>query len=1236
METASAPADIAAAYHRDGDLKQAEREYRRLLREHPNDPALLHAFGVLLGQLGQVKQAIEHLERAASARPDDAEIRLNLGVAYRNTGRSRDAAGAFREAVRLRPGWPEAHNNLGMACRSLGRADDALLHFREAVRLAPRYADAIQNLAQLLHGLGRPKAALRYWQTLLEMRPDLVELRCTIAHLLDQVGRVDEAAEQLQAARLLREGDVQTLCSLERILVSLGRADEAEDIRGAVIRAYPDTTLGDTYLAEGELRGRHRLSDQQIERMHERIHSDSTYPALAFGLAFKLAAVLEKRRDYDRAWACYEQANRLQRRHNADLGFGFDASRHRAQIDDTLSLFTPAFFERFRGAGSPSELPVFIVGMPRSGTTLVEQILASHPRVHGGGELTDIQEISRELTEGRGGPEAYPNCLERVPASTLREHAEAYVATLKALGGDAARVTDKLPTNGLHLGLIAMLFPRARVVYCVRDARDTCVSNYFHDFLMVFATSLRELGFAYREYERAMAHYRRVLPIPIHEVRYEELVDDPERVTRDLVAFCGLEWDDACLRFHANPRTVNTPSVHQVRQPVYRTAVARWRHFEKHLGPLFDALASESAALPTEGGATGAGSEPRASAVVGDGALADAHALHALGELAEAEKAYRRAIEQNAGAIDARRGYGLLLVQQGRHRDAVDHLRRALAARPVDPTLRLPLGLACLEAGLCEEAAEQLATAVRLRQGEAEAHAGLGVTYRRLGLIDAALVHLRQAVRLAPDNPGALNALGQLLLELDRPVAALEPFQRLLAMQPDSAELRCRVGKLLADAGRPQEAEKQYREALRLCSGDPTPLRGLAPVLEVLGRTDEAAKLYEDLAGRAPGKPGGFVFLARLERAGGRRLSDADLAKMNSQLNSGELPPALACTLAYCLGDALDRRERYEEAFAHYRLANDLQRQVFESQGIQFDPALHRAGVDATLGEFSADYFDQARTVGSDSQIPVFVVGLPRSGTSLVEQVLASHPKVFGAGELADIPEIAALLAEEGGGPDAYPACLRRATPDTLRRHAQAYLKTLNALAPDAERVTDALPGNFRHIGLIATLFPQARVVHCVRDPRDTCLSCYFENLQQPSATSLEHLAFAYRQYDRLMSHWKAVQPLPILDVAYEQLVEDPGRVGRELVAFCGLDWDDRYLAAFKNRRGANTPSASKSRKPATEESIGRWRNYAAHVQPLFDALGAGAEPRSGQRARRTGSGSAESASSSQTSRSRK
>jgi hypothetical protein len=296
---------------------------------------------------------------------------------------------------------------------------------------------------------------------------------------------------------------------------------------------------------------------------------------------FAIGTALDDAERFDEAFDHFTQANLLAKEQRATAGDRYDPDVFHAVVDHLIETFTPEFLEKRRGWVEPSELPVFVVGMPRSGTTLVHQIAASHPRVFGAGELNHIGRIAMGLEERSAWT-----------AESLTEVAQRHLERLRSLDAGALRVVDKMPINLHHLGLIALLFPAARVVLCRRDPRDTCLSCYFQGFAHgnAFSFDLSHCGHFHAENDRLMAHWLRVLPVAMLEVQYENVVADLEGQSRWLIDFLGLPWDPACLEFYRAQTTVLTSSIWQVRQPIYQKSAGRWRHYERHLGPLLEAL----------------------------------------------------------------------------------------------------------------------------------------------------------------------------------------------------------------------------------------------------------------------------------------------------------------------------------------------------------------------------------------------------------------------------------------------------------------------------------------------------------------------------------------------------------------------------------------------------------------------------------------------------------------------
>ena len=303
-------------------------------------------------------------------------------------------------------------------------------------------------------------------------------------------------------------------------------------------------------------------------------------------------------------------------------------------------------------------------------------------------------------------------------------------------------------------------------------------------------------------------------------------------------------------------------------------------------------------------------------------------------------------------------------------------------------------------------------------------------------------------------------------------------------------------------------------------------------------------------------------------------------------------------SLHFSLGKLYDATGGYDKAFSNYKQGN-------ASKTLTFDPQRHAHEVDAMIDVYSKKFMDSMPRATIRSDRPVFVVGMPRSGTSLVEQILASHPEVFGAGELTDIVQLPLSLHVILGTEQLYPQCLPQLTQDKMNAFTQHYLDKLASLSPDASRVIDKMPGNFMHLGFIELLFPDARIIHCMRDPIDTCLSCFFQDFSRshPYSYDLANLGAFYNGYRKIMQHWRNVLSIPMYEIQYEELVANQETKSRELVEFCGLEWDERCLNFHETKRFVGTASYDQVRKPMYKKSAGRWKNYEHHIDVLKNSL---------------------------------
>ncbi len=575
--------NLGEVYRAQGRLDDAIRCYRRAVALAPALGAARYCLGAALLEKGDYDAAAAELTAAVRASPGDAEAHLALGGALKGKGDLRGAYAALVRAAELAPGLAEAHYRIGLVLSALERYDEAALALRRAVQLAPTLIGAVLALAEALRLQQKSVESIACYEEALRLDPASLVAVNGIGHALLEQGRFDEARAWFAKALAHDPRSAEGHFNMGLAFQLQGRFEEAIAWHEKAIALDPGHANAHYNLVKS------RKFGSQDDRRRE-LEAVLAMPSLAdeqrAGLNFALAKTCDDLGDYDAAFRHYKEANDLKR-----ARLPYRPEDFTTYVDRLIAAFDENLFAAKRGIGSQSELPVFIVGMPRSGTTLVEQILASHPEVHGAGELDYLRQLVHELPERLGGA-PYPAGMTRLDAAAAQAIANAHLARLREHSATAARITDKMPNNFARLGVIALLFPRARLIHCVRDPLDTCLSCYFQEFAhgQPFAYDLDALGRYYRDYQRLMAHWRAVLPSPILDVPYEALVADQEGWSRKLVAFLGLPWDERCLAFYENERLVRTASFWQVRQPIYASSIGRWRHYARHLGPLFAAL----------------------------------------------------------------------------------------------------------------------------------------------------------------------------------------------------------------------------------------------------------------------------------------------------------------------------------------------------------------------------------------------------------------------------------------------------------------------------------------------------------------------------------------------------------------------------------------------------------------------------------------------------------------------
>jgi tetratricopeptide (TPR) repeat protein len=568
-----------------GDLDGALAHFGRATALDPELAEAHSNLGQLLLDRHQPHEALEHLRTAVRLCPNLAEARNNLGNALRETGRLAEARQSYAEALRINPSLAMTYNNMGQALHEENALNDAVAWYQRAIEIQPGVARFYSNLASLLAESEKYDEALALYRRTLGLDPTWADAHCGLGNVRHEQGQFEEAQAHYREALWHKPDLPAAHCALGMVREELGEFTDAECCWRTALR-YDPRLAGAHALLATLLRG--NLPDEDLAGIRQLLADTDLHQDRRSALNFGLAQVLDARGDYDAAGESLRQANALALAGSRKRGLEYDPAAHEHFVSGMIALCTPAFFERVSGFGLETERPIFIVGLPRSGTTLTEQILASHSQVFGAGELhcgrDDFEALDAKGDQRLDG-------LARIDAATTRRIDERHLARLHELNTDRPRVGDKMPDNYMYLGLLAVLFPKAKFIHCRRDLRDIAVSCWMTNFRHIrWANDFDHIANRFEGYRRLMMHWQRMLPVPVLEVDYEETVADLEGVARRLVAWCGLDWEPACLAFHEGKRPVRTASIAQVRQPIYSRSVARWKKYEPTLGPLFAKL----------------------------------------------------------------------------------------------------------------------------------------------------------------------------------------------------------------------------------------------------------------------------------------------------------------------------------------------------------------------------------------------------------------------------------------------------------------------------------------------------------------------------------------------------------------------------------------------------------------------------------------------------------------------
>jgi tetratricopeptide (TPR) repeat protein len=583
--------ELANALIAQGKGDEAIHCYKRVIELTPNNPAAHRDLAMAYKTLGRKQEAEQALDESFELDPERKE--LVIAAQHQQEGEFGKAEAICRNILRRDPRNVNATRMLGTLARDLGKPRLAARMLRNAVNLAPDFFGARMDLARALIEIDELDECETILQDAIRQKPELPHPYSLLGNLYTKQGRFDEAVDVYKEALAKQPNHGPSLAAMGHALKTIGRQEESIDTYRDCITRHPE--FGEAYWALANLKT-FRFSDEEVATMERFVDDENLPDETRVNFNYSLGKAYEDRGDYEQAFVRYDKGNQLRRPHES-----YDPVQTEMVHDQIIETITPEFLEANRENGCPAADPIFIVGLPRSGSTLIEQILASHSQVDGTLELPDLPRIIKAINEQKPQGDGYPQALNHY-GPDLARLGEQYLEWTARHRKGAPHFTDKMPNNFASIGLIAAILPNAKVVNARRHPLDSCMGCYKQLFYkgQSFTYDLIELGEYYLEYQRMMDHWHAVVPHMVIDVHYEDMVADQENQTRRLIEHCALPWEDRVLRFYETDRAVITASSEQVRQPIYSKSVNSWRRFEAHLEPLIEVLEPLLRKLPED------------------------------------------------------------------------------------------------------------------------------------------------------------------------------------------------------------------------------------------------------------------------------------------------------------------------------------------------------------------------------------------------------------------------------------------------------------------------------------------------------------------------------------------------------------------------------------------------------------------------------------------------------------
>jgi len=567
-----------------GKMDDAVKSYEQVLSIQPDNAEAHNNLGNTLFELGKLDDAVKSYKQALVIHPDYVEVHNNLGNIFNELGQTDDALNSYNQAVSIDPNHADAHNNIGIILEELGQLDEAIECYEKAIAINPEYAEAHNNLGIILAELDQLDEAVNFYKKALTINPNYDEAHYNLGRSLYKLGQTDEALNCYKQALAINPDYTSAHNNLGTIHIDLGQTDEAFNCYVHALAIEPDNTKLHLHLSS--IKHYKEGDDTQFTHMQSLLSSSNLSKSERVDLCFALAKAYKDLGKKDELFKALNEGNQLRKE---ELNYSLDKDQEKHAIYRKLFISTPAIIENPSSYEPSTIRPIFIVGMPRSGTTLVEQIISSHHKVHGAGELSTFHKLIAPIVNNYLD---HNNALSEKNFLSIRQN---YLNFLTTLNVPEVVITDKSPTNFENIGFILKAFPEVKIVHLKRDPMAICWSiyqRYFPSNGLGFPYNMEDLAGFYRSYSEMMAFWHELFPNKIYDISYEGLTTNQEEETRKLLEYCELEWDENCLNFHASKRAISTASSLQVKEKMYQGSSEAWKKYETYLKPLIKSLNS--------------------------------------------------------------------------------------------------------------------------------------------------------------------------------------------------------------------------------------------------------------------------------------------------------------------------------------------------------------------------------------------------------------------------------------------------------------------------------------------------------------------------------------------------------------------------------------------------------------------------------------------------------------------